>query len=166
MPKLSYRLGAWVRENAVAASAVSLVVCVCLVWLGKQVYSSHDSRDTETPAARIGLPPHAGPVKAHDEAVKKQADEGAAGRNLVCKAALKRAGRDGVLSRVDAQFPPLVVAGPYFDALSFDQRQRLASTVNCYLVGGADLFVEFDILDYRTHRVLNHWAFNHLEPGE
>ena len=84
-----------------------------------------------------------------------------------CRAKLKKAKTLDVLYDLKSTMPPTVIAGPTYSEIPYDAKEGFAETVNCFLMAGSsDGGYKFDILDYRTHRVLDTWSYNHLEPAE
>lgn len=85
-----------------------------------------------------------------------------------CRAKLKAAKKLDVLYDMSWQTgqKPKIVVGPIYQNLPFDARENFALTVNCFLMAGnTDKFIDFPLLDYRTHEVINYFSYGHLtEP--
>lgn len=57
---------------------------------------------------------------------------------------------------------PLVVVGPTFDKLPFDAKEGFADTVNCFLMVGKKQYINFDLLDYKTNKVVAEYRYGKL----
>jgi hypothetical protein len=78
-----------------------------------------------------------------------------------CRTKLKKANELSLLYNMDIiEGRPLVVVGPTFYRIPFDAKEVFAETVNCFLVAGTNKLAEFELLDYRTHKVVAvyHWG--------
>ncbi len=94
------------------------------------------------------------PIAAHADEDKTFAN---------CKAKLKAAQKLDLL--YDLKFDghtPTVVVGPTYEKLPFDAREGFALTVNCFLNAGKNQFINFPLLDYRTHAVVGNFSYGHL----
>lgn len=83
----------------------------------------------------------------------------------VCRSKLKAAQKLDVLYDLkwDGKSAPLVVVGPIYETLPFDAREGFALTINCFInAGKTDQFVNFPLLDYRTHAVVGNFSYGHL----
>lgn len=83
-----------------------------------------------------------------------------------CIAELARLQKKRVLYHVKPAVRPIVEVGPHYYSLSFDDRAALAETVNCYLVQGSTDKWNFDLVDYRSHAVVNVWKYGRLRTAD
>ncbi|MBE0568925.1 MAG: hypothetical protein IH577_04540 [Deltaproteobacteria bacterium] len=72
-----------------------------------------------------------------------------------CKAKLATLREMGLLYNLEARDDsPLVVVGDDFYKIPFDLKRGFAYTVNCFLVAGEDKYVDFQIRDSKTNKVV------------
>lgn len=81
-----------------------------------------------------------------------------------CRAKLKQAQKLDVLYNLDWEKgrEPLVVVGPTFFKIPFDAKEGFAKTVNCFLMVGKDQYINFDLLDYKTNKVVAEYRYGKL----
>lgn len=81
-----------------------------------------------------------------------------------CRAKLKQAQKLDVVYNMDWKKgqEPLVVVGPTFFKIPFDAKEGFADTVNCFLMVGKDQYINFDLLDYRTNKVVAEYRYGKL----
>jgi len=81
-----------------------------------------------------------------------------------CREKLKEAQQLGMLYNLDMRAGrPLVVVGPTFYNVAFDAKQGFANTINGFLMTGEDKFIDFELLDYRTNKVVAKYSYGRLE---
>jgi hypothetical protein len=115
----------------------------------------------DTHAAKEPPPPPA--PTAAEQAATKLAEHTTA---EACRQKLVKAQRLDLLYDLKLTMPPTVVVGPAYAAMPFDAREGLARTVNCVLVLGTTNVINFDLLDYRTHKVVGRWEYGQLQAAE
>lgn len=83
-----------------------------------------------------------------------------------CRAKLKAAQKLDLLYdlKFDGTAAPTVVVGPTYETLPFDARENFALIVNCFInAGKTDQFINFPLLDYKTHAVVGTFRNGHLQ---
>lgn len=85
-----------------------------------------------------------------------------------CRAKLKEAQKLEVLHELhwSPGTAPQVVVGPTFHRIPYDSKQIFLTIVNCLLVGGAQKYVNFDVLDHMNHRVVGSWSNGRYKARE
>ena len=78
-----------------------------------------------------------------------------------CKSKLIQAQKLGVLHDLDWKLPkePKVVAGKTFFSIPIDAKEGFVETVNCFLVGGENKFVNFDVLNWQTGKSVGRFSY-------
>ena len=84
----------------------------------------------------------------------------------LCRAKLKRANQLEVLYDLDwkPRKMPQVVAGRTYFTMPFDAKEGFAETVNCFLVGGKDQCIDFEIKHWQTGKAVDKWSYCRLKP--
>ena len=99
-------------------------------------------------------------VKASEKKLKDYSQKKFEG----CRAKLKKAQKLDLLNNMDFQGGiPLVVVGPTFYRVDYVTKQGLADTINCFLMTGEDKYINFDMLDYRTNKVVAKYSYGKLQ---
>lgn len=82
-----------------------------------------------------------------------------------CRAKLKKAQEMGMLHDFGWKggAMPRVVVGPTFFDVPFDAKEGFAETVNCFLMTGQPKFISFDLLDWKTEKVVGRFEAGRLE---
>lgn len=107
-------------------------------------------------SSNVPPPPPAPPPSASTAASEARFEE--------CREKLKQAQKLDVLYNLDMQRgSPLVVVGPTFYNMPFDAKQNFADTINGFLMAGENKFINFDLLDYRTNKVVAKYRYGKLK---
>lgn len=82
-----------------------------------------------------------------------------------CREKLLKTQGLGALYDVDWKIrqEPKVVVGRNFDDLPFPAKQALVDTLNCFFMGGADKYINFDLRDWRTNKVIGRYSYGKLK---
>lgn len=77
-----------------------------------------------------------------------------------CRKKLVQAQKLEVLYDMDWNLPkePRVVAGPTFFNMPFDAKEGFVETANCYLVGGGDKCVNFNVTHWKTGKAVGRFS--------
>jgi len=81
-----------------------------------------------------------------------------------CRSKLLAAQKLDVFTSLDYKSgPPTVTICPTFYTLPFHAKQGFAETVNCLLNQGNDTYINFDMLDWRTNKVVAKWSYGKVK---
>ena len=81
-----------------------------------------------------------------------------------CREKLKKAQQLEVLYDLEwKRAMPKVVVGPTFYSIPIDAKQGFADTVNCFLMTGKSNYIDFDLLDWQTGKLVARYSLGRLK---
>ncbi len=81
-----------------------------------------------------------------------------------CRSKLVAAQKLDLLVGLDYKsVPPSVTVGKTFFTLPYDAKQGFAEAVNCVLNRGESTYINFDMLDWRTNKVVAQWSYGKVK---
>jgi len=91
-----------------------------------------------------------------------------ADRFETCRQKLIKAQQLGALYDLDWKpgKMPKVIVGPAFHQMPMDAKEGFIETVNCFLLGGKDGVINFDVKEHLNHRVVGSWTYGRYKPKE
>jgi hypothetical protein len=131
------------REKTLMAICIGgFAVCVLLAWTMRP--------ENPAPAFRTqAAVPSSDPVREN-------------ARFEECRAKLKKAHELDLLYDFTMDPAPHVVVGPTFYTIPIDAKQGFADTVNCLVMAGKEGYMNFDLFDYRTGKVVAEYSYGQL----
>ncbi|KKM67991.1 hypothetical protein LCGC14_1465510 [marine sediment metagenome] len=82
-----------------------------------------------------------------------------------CRRKLVKAQELGMLYDLDWKPPkePRVVVGKTFFRVAIDAKEGFAETLNCFLMGGDNKYINFNLIHWRTGKKVGRWSYGRLK---